>query len=250
MANTRAYSTRFETENTETKTSVLNRITSLTLMALVLSICFFAYSIVSQFVNRPINAITMEGQNYFIDNVSVKQILEPHLSSGFLSVDLQQIKQDLERHPWVYSADVKRMWPRELVVDIVEHEPLVKWQKNGYLNAQGQPFFPQHEAKLDDLVQLDAPSGHHQKVLAAYQWLVPKLSEYGFGIDKLSMDAKGAMTLALSNKLLLKFGVDQYESKLQRFLLAYDSKLKLKQEKIEYVDLRYTNGLAVGWRDN
>lgn len=232
------------------KSPLLYRLMTAVLAALILSIFFGGYTLLNKFVNRPVESVTMQGQYYFIDKNSVKNIIEPYLGEGFFNIDLHQIKQDIEGHPWVYSADVMRVWPNEIAISIVEHKPIVKWQKDGYLNTQGQPFFPIKEPELEQLVELNAPDGHHEKVLAAYQWLVPQLSEYGFGINTLSLDAKGAMTLVLSNSLLLKFGVEEYENKLKRFLLAYESKLKSKQEQIEYVDLRYTNGLAVGWLNN
>lgn len=232
------------------KTPVLYKLMSVVLIALVLAIFSGSYVLLNKFFNRPVDSVTMQGQYQFIDKNSIKNIIEPYVGAGFFNIDLNQVKQDIENHPWVYSADVMRVWPNEIAINLIEHKPIVRWQKNGYLNAQGQPFFPEAESVLDELVKLSAPDGHHEKVLAAYQWLVPRLSEYGFGISTLTLDAKGAMTLTLSNNLLLKFGVEEYEEKLKRFLLAYESKLKSEQEKIKYVDLRYTNGLAVGWLNN
>jgi cell division protein FtsQ len=209
--------------------------------------CLGAYKLALGVMEQPISTVSVQGEYRHLDKQDLQAVIEPHLSGGFFAIDLQRIKLELESVPWVYQADVKRVWPAELMVSVVEQVPLVKWKSDGYLNAQGQPFYPTGEVELNRLPVLSAPEGHQQKILAAYQWLVPALSAYGFSIDILDLDAKGAMNLVLSNGLVLKFGFGSYEAKLNRFLLTYESKLKEKLDLISYVDLRYTNGLSVGW---
>ena len=48
--------------------------------------------------------------------------------------------------------------------------------------------------------------------------------------------------------LQLLFGRDHLVEKVRRFAVVYEKELKEQIDKIERVDLRYANGLAVAWR--
>ena len=44
------------------------------------------------------------------------------------------------------------------------------------------------------------------------------------------------------------FGRDHLIEKMRRFAVVHEKELKEQIDKIERVDLRYANGLAVAWR--
>lgn len=57
--------------------------------------------------------------------------IDPRLSLPFLNV--AEIRERLERTPLIRSASVRKLYPRELSVSLVEREPYALWQKNGEL---------------------------------------------------------------------------------------------------------------------
>jgi cell division protein FtsQ len=59
--------------------------------------------------------------------------LSPRASLPFLSV--AEIRDRLERVPLIRSASVRKLYPGELAITLVERTPFALWQKNGELNV-------------------------------------------------------------------------------------------------------------------
>jgi cell division protein FtsQ len=69
-------------------------------------------------------------------------------------------------------------------------------------------------------------------------------------LTSLQLDARGAWELALDNGVSVRVGRKQVDERLVRFT---DTALRLVAQRahdIDYVDLRYTNGFAIGWRNS
>ena len=65
--------------------------------------------------------------------------------------------------------------------------------------------------------------------------------------ERVVLTPRLAWQLRLDNGLQIMLGRDgdQAETRLKRFVAAYDSTLKTVARKHEYVDLRYPNGFAL-----
>ena len=62
------------------------------------------------------------------------------------------------------------------------------------------------------------------------------------------LDARGAWEFDLANGVTVRLGRRQVDERFDKFV---DAALKLVTERgdaISYVDMRYANGFAVGWR--
>jgi cell division protein FtsQ len=69
-------------------------------------------------------------------------------------------------------------------------------------------------------------------------------------LTSLQLDARGAWELVLDNGVSVRVGRKQVDERLARFT---DTALRLVAQRahdIDYVDLRYTNGFAIGWRNS
>jgi cell division protein FtsQ len=67
-------------------------------------------------------------------------------------------------------------------------------------------------------------------------------------VSAMRLDARGAWEFDLANGVPVRLGRRQVDERFERFM---DSALKLvtqRGEDIQYVDMRYTNGFAIGWR--
>ena len=82
-----------------------------------------------------------------------------------------------------------------------------------------------------------------------YQAMQGMLEPLGLRISHLTMNERRAWSLYLNNGLQLRLGRNDAHLRLLRFVRVYAKVLKPQQDKIDSVDLRYTNGFAVRWRD-
>ena len=67
-------------------------------------------------------------------------------------------------------------------------------------------------------------------------------------IRTLMLSERFAWRLQLDNGIVLNLGRQEYVARLQRYIDIFPY-LRDQSDNIEYVDLRYDTGMAVGWKD-
>jgi cell division protein FtsQ len=67
-------------------------------------------------------------------------------------------------------------------------------------------------------------------------------------MSRLRLDERGAWELSLDNGVALRLGRTGVDERFERFLEAAARIVAARAAEIEYVDMRYSNGFAIGWR--
>ncbi len=89
-----------------------------------------------------------------MDAADVYSIALGEVDRSMVNVDLERLRQDIMRLPWVKDARVSRRLPDTLAVDIVERQPTAVWQHQGQLvliDASGAELEPVSVEALPDL---------------------------------------------------------------------------------------------------
>ncbi|WP_439887606.1 cell division protein FtsQ/DivIB [Pseudomonas sp. MBLB4123] len=201
------------------------------------------------YADRPIAKISVEGDLSYISQQAVQQRIAPFVSASFFSVDLLGMRHELERMPWIASAEVRRVWPDQVLVRLEEQLPIARWGDEALLNNQGQAFAPRELAHYEHLPQLYGPKRAQQQVMQQYQVLSQMLRPMGFSVARLELRERGSWFLSTAQGIELLLGRDHLVEKIRRFSAIYDKALKAQQTNIARIDLRYANGLAVAWRE-
>lgn len=201
------------------------------------------------YLDRPIAKISVEGDLSYISQQAVQQRIAPFVSSTFFAIDLAGMRQELEQMPWIAHAEVRRVWPDQVVVHLEEQLPVARWGEEALLNNQGQAFAPHEVSHYEHLPRLSGPQFAQQKVMQQYQLLSQMLRPLGFTIASLDMSSRGAWTLSTAQGLEIVLGRDHAVEQIRRFVTIYEKALKDQIAKIARIDMRYPNGLAVAWRD-
>ncbi|MDP3814702.1 cell division protein FtsQ/DivIB [Pseudomonas sp.] len=201
------------------------------------------------YADQPIAKISVEGDLSYINQQAVQQRIEPYAAASFFGVDLLSMRRELELMPWIASAQVRRVWPDQLVVRLEEQLPIARWGDEALLNNQGQAFAPQELANYQHLPQLYGPQRAQQQVMQQYQVLSQMLRPMGFSVSRLELRERGSWFLSTGQGIELLLGRDHLVEKMRRFTAIYDKALKEQQTNIARIDLRYANGLAVAWRE-
>lgn len=220
------------------------------LMLLVLG--YGAYELAQRllpYADRPIAKISVEGDLSYISQQAVQQRIAPFVSASFFSVDLLGMRHELEQMPWIARAEVRRVWPDQVLVRLEEQLPIARWGDEALLNNQGQAFAPRESAHYENLPQLYGPKRAQQRVMQQYQMLSQMLRPMGFSVARLELRARGSWFLSTGEGIELLLGRDHLVEKMRRFSAIYDKALKAQQANIARIDLRYSNGLAVAWRE-
>jgi len=197
----------------------------------------------------PIKSVRIETPLKRVSKEEIRHAVSGHVNGGFMRVDVEGIRDDLESLPWVSQASVRRSWPDVLIIGVQEQKPVARWSNGGLLNARGELFQPKEEAQWTMLPLLRGPKGTEMILMEEYQAMQGMVEPLGLRISHLTMNERRAWSLNLDNGLKLRLGRNNAHVRLLRFVRVYAKVLKPRQEKIDSVDLRYTNGFAVRWRD-
>jgi cell division protein FtsQ len=219
---------------------------------LLLVLGFAAYELAQRllpYADRPIAKISVEGDLSYVSQQAVQEHMEPFVKASFFSVDLPGLRHELEQMPWIASAQVRRVWPDQLLVRLEEHLPIARWGDEALLNNQGKAFAPKQQANYQHLPQLYGPKRAQQKVMQQYQMLSQMLRPLGFSVARLELRERGSWFLSTGQGIELLLGRDHLVEKMRRFTAIYDKALKAQQTNIARIDLRYAYGLAVTWRE-
>jgi cell division protein FtsQ len=198
--------------------------------------------------NRPLTEIVVSGQFERVSAVQVRAVVEPYARAGFMHVDLAAAHRVLTAFPWVARADLRRRWPDRLLISVQEQTPVAFWGERGLLNAAGELFVTDAGYLPAELPRLAGPPGSEAQVTTRYFRLQERLEQRGLSIVRLDLDERGAWSFQTSAGLQVRLGANGVEQRIERFFAAFDSMLAQLGGEVEYVDMRYPNGFAIGWK--
>jgi len=222
----------------------LNRLLVVCASLVVVAAGTKAYSTVEKI---PVQRISVTGELEHTQAEAVQAMVQSSLRDSFLKVDLELMRDELQGLPWIYQANVRRKWPNALEIHVVEQLPIARWGSDGFLNHQGGVFHSAKEGDWSSLPQLKGPEGTAVALMAKYQRLLEILAPVDLKVSELSVDERGQVEVVLAPDVRLLLGGTEFLERMHRFVSIYRRELAAKMAKIERIDLRYQQGVAVGF---
>ena len=199
-------------------------------------------------LDQPVRSIVIDGPFQRVAAVEVEQAARGALKGGFVSADLEKLREAVEALAWVDRARVQRLWPDRVRVEVVEQQAAARWGEDGLLNTRGELFATGVRHVPPELPRLDGPDGSHSQVAQRYLAIQGRLVEQGMRVAALRLDARGAWELDLSNGVTVRLGRRQVDERMERFVQVGAQVISGQAAKIQYIDMRYSNGFSIGWR--
>lgn len=196
-------------------------------------------------INREINTVRLDSPLHRLTGQEVRTLLAKYTESGFLGVDVQNLRDELEQNPWVAHATVRRVWPDVLVVSIREQQPIARWGDASLLNEAGVVFTPPLRGQESALPALAGPEGSEALVLSQYGVFAETLAPLEMTLASVTLSQRGSWTLEVDEGPVLHLGRDDVEARLDRLVSVYRSGLQDHLADARTIDLRYGNGFSV-----
>ncbi len=209
-----------------------------------------AYFLTGWLMDRPIEAIVVNGVFQRVSAAQLEEALSSHVVAGFLSADIYAMQEELTRIPWIATADVRRRWPASIEVFVEEQAAAATWGKSGLLNVQGNQFVQDATHLPAELPRLNGPDGTEALVAGRYFQIQTRLEQRGLSARSMTLDDRGAWVFELNNGIRVRIGASDFDQRLERFFLALDHGMGASPGEVDYIDMRYTNGLAIGWKSD
>jgi cell division protein FtsQ len=211
--------------------------------------CYGVFKGVQFALDQPIRNLVVEGTFQRVTPIQVEAAVADGLKAGFLTVNLAALRERVQALDWVDRANVGRRWPDTLIVRVTEHQAAARWGESGLLNVRGELFTENSQHAFAELPSLAGPPGTERDVARRYLAVRGKLVEADLSLERLELDERGSWRLVLGGGQEVRLGRRDIDERLYRFFQTVAPVLAAELRSVEYVDLRYTNGFAVGWRD-
>ena len=169
---------------------------------------------------------------------------------NFFSIELDRIKSEVEGLAWVQNAEVRREWPNTLLIEVREHRPVMRWNKNQWVNSVGDVVDLPGDILVQNAIQLFGRDKDAAMMLRqAYVWK-KRLATQGIELRSLWLSGAQAWTLGLlqidtATEFELLLGREQVEARLSRFEYLYKNQIRSIDQRLKRVDARYPDGLAI-----
>lgn len=204
-----------------------------------------------------VETISVEG-NKRLDDKTVIALsdIEPGIMTFHL--DLHLIGRKIEENPWIEQARIQRIFPRQVVISLVEREPvaIVNLGYLYYVDAAGEVF-----KVLGGNDSLDFPvvtgfdgrrlgDGDHQetekmKQVVALLEALKKREHFNVQrVSEVSLEPGGGLSVYALEGVRIRLGQGDYAKKLNRLERIYEH-LKPKMAMLDYIDLNVDEKVIV-----
>ncbi len=202
-----------------------------------------------------LKVIRVEGtevQLRHVNPLTVRGTAIPRIKGNFFTANLETVRAAFETVPWVRRAMVRREWPNQLIVTLEEHTPLGTWGDDGRLiSVKGDVFTVNLDEAEEDggLPEFGGPDGSEKEVVARFQEMHQWFAPLALTPESVHLSDRYAWMVKLDNGMAVELGREQTRTTLrervERLVGVYPQLVARLQNRIESVDMRYPNGLAL-----
>lgn len=197
----------------------------------------------------PLDAIVVQGDLQYTDREAVRAALTTDEVGSFFAADVKTLRERVEALPWIYQAAVRKEWPGRLRIYVVEQQPMAIWNNEALLNEHGEIFTAEVNLVEEYLPHLRGPQEHVAELIRQYQRVGELLEMNGFAVEELTLTDRFSVSVMLENGISLHLGREARLQRVQRFVDMFPMLSTQDERQIDYVDLRYDTGVAVGWHE-
>jgi len=222
-------------------------------VAVIIAILSFSLHLNSRMTaeeSSPVTSIVISGEMNYTTRSEIELALEQVDLGNFFKLDVNQVQKEVLSLPWVYSVSVRKKWPNELKMYVVDQTPIATWNGDFLINQFGRTFQADALRLGASLPAFYGPEGSELIALAHYEKLNKAFVSASLEIDELMLSERFSWRVTLSDGVSVKLGREDNEERVKQFISVYTEIKKHETDKraVDYVDLRYDTGLAVGWK--
>lgn len=192
-----------------------------------------------------INNVVVNGDLAIWSAEDIAQQVHWVVGQGFFSVDLEKVYDSVDSMPLIKKVTIKKRWPGYVEVKVQEDIPMAVWNGNKLIGIGGDLMAIPNHISVDNLALITGESEYLNTSINDFRLIQQSLAAQTVNIESLEISKTGSLSLKLSNQWSVQLGrknIQQRAARLRKILI------KLSEEQVSAVDLRYGKGAAIEWR--
>jgi cell division protein FtsQ len=245
---------------------LMNAVSALLVAALLVTA---AWGLIRWVVRLPafnFRAIQVEGDVSRNSVASLRANALPQLHGSFLSMNLAAGRAAFEAVPWVRHAQLQRVWPMRLKVNLEEHRAAAYWEaradgadaateataERALVNSFGEVFQANlGDVEDEDLPVLAGPVNAASDMLHMWQALSPAAEKLGESIERLDLSGRGSWRATFGSGAVVELGRGteaEVVTRFGQFARSISQVTATYRSPLLSADLRHADGYAVKLR--
>lgn len=217
------------------------------LFAVLVYCLYTAFNKLREVSHFPIKQVKVYGVHN-ADREGIQYLLKPLVSQGFFSVDVDNVKEHILQSPWVTKVFVQRVWPDKVLITLEEKVPLARWNRNQILSTSGELFAPDLKNFPKTFPQFVGPDGEQIQMMEFYKKINSMFTPLHFKISRLELLPSMSWNITFDNGIKVSMGNKDVLTHIRHFVKVYPKIVGDRAAEVDYIDMRYSNGLAVKWK--
>lgn len=225
------------------------KVRSVRKLLMIVPICFFIIGYKPAVYQLfPIKKVSFSANITDHEQKDLSLIANEFTNHGFLGIDLMLLKKTMEQYSWVKLVKVSRVWPEQIHAEIVKRKPVAKYNHNLLLDDNGVLFNMPDRLQNNHLPQLMSKKNNVKQLSDMLNTAQLELNHINFKIKQIEYKSPELIEIATQQGIVIKVRENQFKRSLLRFIYWYQLFHNKKKKSLNSVDLRYNNGLAVGYK--
>jgi cell division septal protein FtsQ len=237
------------------------RILQITIAVVAFSVLGWAsYSVVHYLRSAPrfeVKALSIAGVSGPLKRVTEDQVIgqaEFEVGTNVFRVDLNAIRERVERLDWVHQAIVQRVLPDQIIIKVMEREPI------GLARIGGEVYQFDADAKILGLDPVSSASfpildglrrndvAGNVKRVGIYQTVMEELGEAE--LSEVHINPAGeVVVVSASDPINVNLGASEFRTRWIKYL-QLRAQIRQQFPQAVKVDLRFKNQVVVGLKDD
>jgi cell division protein FtsQ len=181
-----------------------------------------------------------------VSTAEVLRVIRSDVRGNLITVDIERLRQSLEKLPWVRNVSIRREFPHGLAVQLEEHQAFARWNNSALVNQYGETFVAETDQALPGFIGQEGTSA---EIAQNYAQFSRQIAALGLPVAQIALSPRHAWQLRLSNGTVLELGREDVQQRLARFVAVQMTEDRGQRagnrNAVKYVDLRYRNGFAI-----
>ena len=196
-----------------------------------------------------ISDIRLGQKSLNVNEAEIFKVAEKYLKNkSFFNINLDYLKNSIEKVAWVKNAYIRRSYPNEVIIFIEEYTPVAVWNNDSYISENGYIFSANKIEKK--LPKISSYSNRNIIIFEYFSLILDGIRKNKLN-DKVLLIKENeirSLTVLLESNIAIKFGSKNIEERIGVFFKAYKTLNTSDLKKIRYIDMRYSNGFSIGWK--